>query len=140
VKLGLKADFFAKGDGGGAVISRPKIVIRRDYVGESRSHMQQIRQARDFSTIVTTTTNIPGPKPSRVEQNNDSEGRCFAVFRVCADVSVDKASPPQISLLGVHEKSKTFGVQYPSSTYQQQAANLVAQIRSDMKSSKRIFF
>ena len=106
VKLSPKADFYGKGNGDGAVISRPKIIIRRDYVGESRSLMQQIRQARDCSTISTTTTNIQGPNPSDDEQENDPDGRCSTIFHVCSDVSVNIAPPPKPSLLGVHEKSR----------------------------------
>ena len=54
---------------------------------------------------------------------------------------------PRPPFLGVPEKSRTQSessggtgsAQYSSSTYRQQAANLMAQIRSDMKGPKRIF-
>lgn len=53
VKLSPPSDYYGEGDGAGATIARP-MVSRVDYVGESRSLMQQIKAARDFSTISTT--------------------------------------------------------------------------------------
>jgi hypothetical protein len=74
VKLSPGSDFYGEGDGAGAVISRPKNQ-RKDYVGESRSLMQQIRQARDFSTISTATSVHAGAvDQSQVEPRKDSEG------------------------------------------------------------------
>jgi hypothetical protein len=55
VKLSPPSDFYGEGAGAGATVSRPTS-LRVDYVGESRSLMQQIKQARDFSTISTTVT------------------------------------------------------------------------------------
>ena len=53
VKLSPPSHYYGEGDGAGATIARPR-VARVDYVGESRSLMQQIKSARDFSTISTT--------------------------------------------------------------------------------------
>lgn len=50
LKLSPASDFSEDGDGA-AVIMRPQ--SRRDYVGESKSLMEKIRQARDISTIST---------------------------------------------------------------------------------------
>jgi protein NUD1 len=50
LKLSPASDFSEYGDGA-AVILRPQ--SRKDYVGESKSLMEKIRQARDFSTIST---------------------------------------------------------------------------------------
>jgi hypothetical protein len=55
IKLSPPSDFYGEGAGAGAVVSRPR-APRVDYVGESRSLMQQIKQARDFSTISTNVT------------------------------------------------------------------------------------
>ena len=55
IKLSPPSDFYGEGAGAGAVVSRPR-APRVDYVGESRSLMQQIKQARDFSTISTSVT------------------------------------------------------------------------------------
>lgn len=55
VKLSPRSDFYGEGVGAGASIARPKI-FGKDYVGESRSLMQQIKQARDFSTISTVVS------------------------------------------------------------------------------------
>jgi hypothetical protein len=55
VKLSPKSDFgYGDGDGEGAVIARPKLT-GKDYLGESRKMMEQIKSARDFSTISTTS-------------------------------------------------------------------------------------
>lgn len=55
VKLSPRSDFYGEGAGEGASIARPKI-FGKDYVGESRSLMQQIKQARDYSTISTVAS------------------------------------------------------------------------------------
>lgn len=55
IKLSPPSGFYGEGAGAGAVVSRPK-TPRVDYVGESRSLMQQIKQARNFSTISTNVT------------------------------------------------------------------------------------
>jgi hypothetical protein len=49
VKISPLSDLEGDGDGAHAAVARD--TLRRDYVGESRSLMAQIRQARDFSTI-----------------------------------------------------------------------------------------
>jgi hypothetical protein len=57
---------YGEGTGARALIARPQ---GKDYVGESRSLMEKIKQARDFSTISTvasaTTTPSQGHKASR---------------------------------------------------------------------------
>lgn len=55
IKLSPPSYLYGEGAGAGAVVSRPR-VPRVDYIGESRSLMQQIKQARDFSTISTNVT------------------------------------------------------------------------------------
>ena len=60
IKLSPPSDFYGEGAGAGAVVSRPR-ASRVDYVGESRSLMQQIKQARDFSTM---STNIASRTPT----------------------------------------------------------------------------
>lgn len=55
VKLSPLSDYYGEGAGSQAVISRPKLT-GKDYVGESKQLMQQIKSARDFSTISTTVS------------------------------------------------------------------------------------
>ena len=55
LKLSPSSDFNGEGVGSRATVSRPKL-YGKDYVGESRSLMQQIKQARDFSTISTVAS------------------------------------------------------------------------------------
>ena len=54
LKLSPASDFSGEKGDGAAIIMRP--VSRRDYVGESRNLMEQIRKARDFSTVSTVAT------------------------------------------------------------------------------------
>lgn len=64
VKLSPLSDYYGEGAGSQAVISRPKLT-GKDYVGESKHLMEQIKSARDFSTISTTVTapNNSSPPP-----------------------------------------------------------------------------
>ena len=55
LKLSPSSDFHGEGAGSLSTVSRPKL-YGKDYVGESRSLMQQIKQARDFSTISTVAS------------------------------------------------------------------------------------
>jgi hypothetical protein len=55
LKLSPSSDLCGEGAGARATITRPKI-YGKDYVGESRSLMQQIKQARDYSTISTVAS------------------------------------------------------------------------------------
>lgn len=58
VKLSPKSDFYGEGAGANATIGRPR-VTGKDYVGESRSLMRQIRQTRDFSVLSTSQPSSP---------------------------------------------------------------------------------
>ena len=71
VKLSLPSDLYDDGgDVAGAAISRPKHT-RKDYVEESQSLMQKIKQARDFSTVSTAGASSPASRrniPSGLDQ------------------------------------------------------------------------
>ncbi|KAF8895303.1 hypothetical protein BD779DRAFT_1797151 [Infundibulicybe gibba] len=151
VKLSPRSDFYGEGAGEGASIARPKI-FGKDYVGESQSLMQQIKQARDFSTI-STVLSAQADTPS-VSNKSDSHGRgylvCFHYLCIGGNVMLHFLDSPRApSFLAVPERSNsnpllsndTVGSRgaYSSSTYRQQAAALMAQIKSDMKGQKRIF-
>ncbi|KAJ3930819.1 MAG: hypothetical protein NXY57DRAFT_1010301 [Lentinula lateritia] len=103
VKLSPKSDFLGNGNS-----PRPKI-LGKDYVGESRSLMQQIKQARDFSTISTVAS----------AQERDTSDM---------DPTISSASSAPLAA-GVRSSTK----------FRLQAATLMAQIKNDMKGSKRIF-
>lgn len=77
VKLSPQSDY-GEGDGAGASIARPKI-YGKDYVGESRKMMEQIKSARDFSTIST----VASAKAQEVEERNgadETQGACFSTY------------------------------------------------------------
>lgn len=57
IKLSPITDFFPDGDGSSPTVQRPK--ARTDWVGESKSLMAQIKEARDFSTTSSVTTTKP---------------------------------------------------------------------------------
>ncbi|KAJ4496350.1 hypothetical protein C8J55DRAFT_496607 [Lentinula edodes] len=103
VKLSPKSDFLGNGNP-----PRPKL-LGKDYVGESRSLMQQIKQARDFSTISTVAS----------AQERDTSDTDFTI------------SPASSAPLAAGVRSST--------KFRLQAATLMAQIKNDMKGSKRIF-
>ncbi|KIJ60284.1 hypothetical protein HYDPIDRAFT_98979 [Hydnomerulius pinastri MD-312] len=121
VKLSPPSDFYGEGAGAGATIARPRST-RVDYVGESRSLMQQIKQARDFSTISTTVTSqSPASQPLEKSQ-------------------LDKSTRITSSGNGLTAGSSTAAPSGHSSlAIRLQAANLMQQIKNDMKGSKRLF-
>ncbi|KAI9064682.1 L domain-like protein [Trametes sanguinea] len=114
IKLSPASDFSGEKGDGAAVIMRP--LSRKDYVGESRNLMEQIRKARDFSTVSTVAT-ARSPRAEReVPERCTSKG----------------PSPTGTVSSGKHSTYSSLG-------FRQQAASLMAQIRSDMKGSKRLF-
>ncbi|TBU25484.1 hypothetical protein BD311DRAFT_669517 [Dichomitus squalens] len=135
VKLSPASDFSGdKGNGdGAAIIMRP--VSRRDYVGESKNLMDQIRQARDFSTVSTVATSrSPAAEPVQTPEEIVKEQpplRKPSFLAVPDDGSSRDPSPNGTT------SSRRSG--YSSLGYRQQAASLMAQIRNDMKGSKRLF-
>lgn len=153
VKLSPPADFYGEGDGAGASISRPK-PVGKDYVGESRSLMQKIKQARDFSTI-STVASIRQGSPNLSDQedkvNHTEEPASVGKFPVAASrihspTCLDTSRRPSFlevpSRNATNPASATSTVTSQASSsnkYRQQAAELMAQIKSDMKGQKRLF-
>ncbi|KAH7885133.1 hypothetical protein F5I97DRAFT_1928557 [Phlebopus sp. FC_14] len=133
VKLSPPSDFYGEGAGAGATISRPRIP-RVDYVGESRSLMQQIKQARDFSTISTTvSTQSPATHSTDKSQMSGSA-------QVPSSDSGNAMIPTITEKSGLTAGSSTAATSSQSSlAIRQQAANLMQQIKNDMKGSKRLF-
>ncbi|KAG6909261.1 hypothetical protein DXG01_001323 [Tephrocybe rancida] len=126
VKLSPRSDY-GEGAGAGALIGRPT-VIGKDYVGESKSLMQQIKEARDFSTISTVaSTRHASPSMAKDEPSSNNE----------LDSQVELPRPtPNVPTSNTESSN---GGSYTASTYRQQAAALMAQIKSDMKGQKRLF-
>lgn len=153
VKLSPRSDYYGEGDGAGAVIGRPVVLYGRDYVGESKNLMAQIKQARDFSTVSTVPSSTPATsriadhsqmaQPGRsivVEQNTASPCMYFFSLRAfrpsksaCVAAHLEPPRPPSSASLGA--TPTTTG----SSTILQQAATLMAQIKHDVNGHKRIF-
>ncbi|CAK5284332.1 unnamed protein product [Mycena citricolor] len=119
VKLSPFSDY-GEGDGARATIARPKI-YGKAYVGESQSLMEKIKQARDFSTISTVV--------SGRESSPANDG----------DQPPDLLNVPALSEDQTSTYKSTSSAPYSSSTYRQQAAALMAQIKSDVKGTKRVF-
>ncbi|KAJ3998798.1 hypothetical protein F5050DRAFT_1566398 [Lentinula boryana] len=113
IKLSPKSDY--RGDV--SEPSRPKL-FGKDYVGESRSLMQQIKQARDFSTISTVAS---------AQEQDISD----TVHSLDMSLSDPANSPPDAAPLPNGDRSST--------KFRLQAATLMAQIKNDMKGQKRIF-
>ncbi|TFK70382.1 hypothetical protein BDN72DRAFT_795336 [Pluteus cervinus] len=141
VKLSPRSDLCGNDAASGAVIARPRINIR-DYVGESRSLMQQIKQARDFSTISSAVS--AHQSPEHPSSSADPEKSPQAL-----DPPREAPRGPSPSFLAVQEQDSgpsstpgtvsSRGTASTSSTYREQAMALMAQIRSDMKGQKRLF-
>ncbi|KAF7297698.1 hypothetical protein MKEN_01393100 [Mycena kentingensis (nom. inval.)] len=131
VKLSPPSDY-GEGAGAGATVARPKI-FGRAYVGESQSLMEKIKQARDFSTISTVASANASPgSAGGKEKSNAYEHLRRSSLHVPSSTSLDKSSSGGTL-------NSNAGAPYSSSTYRQQAAALMAQIKSDMKGNKRIF-
>ncbi|KAJ7465311.1 hypothetical protein FB451DRAFT_1340797 [Mycena latifolia] len=121
VKLSPPSDY-GEGAGARASIARPKI-YGKAYVGESLSLMEKIKQARDFSTISTVASanhSTPDGGEGNASMNNNYD--CSSLLNV-------PINPTAIPSSGTMNSSGP----YSSSTYRQQAAALMAQIKSDMK-------
>ncbi|KAH9947417.1 hypothetical protein B0H21DRAFT_738596 [Amylocystis lapponica] len=136
IKLSPASDYSGDGGDGAAVIIRP-LSMRRDYVGESKSLMEKIRKARDFSTVSTVASAQQSPvvdvkNPTPQERRVSTSSRRPSFLNVPGP---DAGQPPSSNGTTTSSKRST----YSSVAYREQAANLMAQIRDDMKGSKRLF-
>ncbi|KAL4070028.1 hypothetical protein V8B97DRAFT_1918076 [Scleroderma yunnanense] len=158
VKLSPPTEYYGEGDGEGATIARPRM-LRVDYVGESRSLMQQIRQARDFSTISTTaTTQSPASQPPHKSRSTkplqapssfaSSESfpqqaiqnqHPWSDEAVAGHLLVPPANPDNELRSGGSSPTMTTHSGHSSLAIRQQAEAFMQQIKNDMKGSKRLF-
>ncbi|KAJ7725348.1 hypothetical protein B0H16DRAFT_281822 [Mycena metata] len=134
VKLSPPSDY-GEGAGAHASIARPKI-YGKAYVGESLSLMEKIKQARDFSTISTVASGNNSPPGSADGTSKADKSSAYEQLRRSSllNVPANTDSNPSSS-----NGTMNSSAPYSSSTYRQQAAALMAQIKSDMKGNKRIF-
>ncbi|KAI0088557.1 hypothetical protein BDY19DRAFT_170976 [Irpex rosettiformis] len=125
LKLSPASDFSGDGE---AFIMRPH--SRVDYVGESRSLMDKIRQARDFSTV---STNVSALTPLSLEMYHELASA--QTYETREPVPVFAALNPES-----RATSSTYAVSSRKSSLQrrEQAADLMAQIRDDVKNHKRL--
>ncbi|OSX56457.1 hypothetical protein POSPLADRAFT_1160148 [Postia placenta MAD-698-R-SB12] len=129
IKLSPASELSDSGDGA-VTIFRPQS-LRKDYVGESKSLMEKIREARDFSTVSTVASAQSPGQAGKVGSPKDQPQ---------PSSSTPIPNDPQSrvpSSTGTASSSKRGA--YSSLAYRQQAANLMAQIRRDMKGTKRVF-
>ncbi|KAH9846436.1 hypothetical protein C2E23DRAFT_890881 [Lenzites betulinus] len=137
IKLSPASDYSSEKGDGAAIILRPS--SRKDYVAESRNMMDQIRKARDFSTVSTVAT-ARSPAADRQASPEESAGKEVQQqpLRRPSFLTVpDDGSSRDPSPAGTVSSGRQSA--YSSLGFRQQAANLMAQIRSDMKGSKRLF-
>ncbi|KAM6494119.1 hypothetical protein JOM56_010480 [Amanita muscaria] len=137
VKLSPRTDFYGEGEGEKASISRPKLTAR-DYVGESRTLMQKIKQARDFSTISTVASARRGSSSSSEDENEGNQLEAPAPAETSRgpsflEVPSNSTTNPASSTSTITSQSSA------SNKYRQQAAELMAQIKSDIKGHKRLY-
>ncbi|KAF5315468.1 hypothetical protein D9619_007020 [Psilocybe cf. subviscida] len=123
-------------------IARPKI-FGKDYVGESRNLMQQIKLARDFSTISSVASG-QNNSPS-YEHINESRNDALTSKNASTPLSTRRPSflsIPEQNISNPSTSSGTIGSKansYSSISYRQKAEALMGQIKGDMKRHKRIF-
>ncbi|KAI0317634.1 hypothetical protein OF83DRAFT_1120218 [Amylostereum chailletii] len=138
VKLSPVSDFVGEGDGANAIIQRP--TLRRDYVGESKSLMAQIKQAKDFSTISTVASSA---SPASAKDFTPPAAGVPSVFFKARASSLEvpggNGGKAEGSTSGTSRESRGSGSTYSSLAYRERGANLLAQIKADMKGSKRLF-
>ncbi|KAF7799379.1 hypothetical protein EIP86_010611 [Pleurotus ostreatoroseus] len=120
LKLSPTADFRVRGDGE-AVIVRPQLV--KDYVGESKSFMEKIKQAQEFSTITTVGS---GGSPGAASKNPPISDRART------------AQSEQLSKENIWAAASSQQAGYTSLSRKQGAVTLMEQIRQDMKRHKRL--
>ncbi|KAJ7695714.1 hypothetical protein B0H17DRAFT_1055320 [Mycena rosella] len=138
VKLSPPSDY-GEGAGARASIARPKI-YGKAYVGESLSLMEKIKQARDFSTLSTVASahHLAPDAGDGNDENTSMNDKPSAYEKLrrssLLNVPTNTDSNPSSSAGTMNSSGP-----YSSSTYRQQAAALMAQIKSDMKGNKRIF-
>ncbi|KXN88135.1 Septation initiation network scaffold protein cdc11 [Leucoagaricus sp. SymC.cos] len=142
VKLSPLSDYYGEDAGSQAVITRPKLT-GKDYVGESKQLMQQIKSARDFSTISTTAT-TPHKLPSTSQANEQPTHADPVSTGPCTQSSPDSQHlgvPNDVDLDPTASSSYSGSKrsQYSSSSYREQAAMLMAQIKQSVKGQKRVF-
>ncbi|KAH9969456.1 hypothetical protein BC827DRAFT_1333024 [Russula dissimulans] len=121
VKLSPASDFPGFKTRTNCAIRRP--ICRNDYVGESRFLMTQIKNARDsFSNPPSVNDLKSNDNPPLVPTSTDLDSLGISKDLIAA---------------GPSDFSKRKG--HSSLGYRQQAESLMAQLKQDMKGSKRIF-
>ncbi|KAI0643053.1 hypothetical protein C8Q79DRAFT_204209 [Trametes meyenii] len=140
IKLSPASEFSNERGDGAAIIMRPN--SRKDYVGESRNLMEQIRKARDFSTLSTVATGR-SPAAEREPSPEDTEPPAVQAppllcpgrpsYLTVPDDDPSRGPSPAGTVSSGKQST------YSSLGYRQQAASLMAQIRNDMKGAKRLF-
>ncbi|KAF4617395.1 hypothetical protein D9613_006011 [Agrocybe pediades] len=144
IKLSPSSELYKEDGGLHATIARPKL-FGKDYVGESRSLMEKIKQARDYSTISTVASGQQNSPSTHHNASNDQIHEHNSILQ--------KKSPPASSrrptFLSVPEQNNPLATAsseatnsqpaYSSSSYRQKAAALMDQIKSDVKRQKRVF-
>ncbi|KAI9443077.1 hypothetical protein H4582DRAFT_1922206 [Lactarius indigo] len=128
VKLSPVSDF---DPGNGSDCGTRGLVCRKDYVGESRSLMSRIKSARDIS-ILSTPVSVASTAHS--DEKHDSSAK-MGVQRESIPFSDDVHTEANENSAAIAYKRKT----HSSLGYRQQAESLMAQLKQDMKGSKRIF-
>ncbi|KAH9012964.1 hypothetical protein EDB83DRAFT_2444339 [Lactarius deliciosus] len=108
------------------------LVCRKDYVGESRSLMARIKNARDIS-ILSTPVSITSAAHS--DAKHDSSGKMGVQGEFIPFSDGIHSSGANENPVAITYKRKA----HSSLGYRQQAENLMAQLKQDMKGSKRIF-
>ncbi|KAI9465638.1 hypothetical protein BJY52DRAFT_597676 [Lactarius psammicola] len=108
------------------------LVCRKDYVGESRSLMARIKSARDIS-MLSTPVSVASATHSDAKHDSSRkmgvQGESIPTF---GDIHPSEANENLVANAYKRKAHSSLG-------YRQQAESLMAQLKQDMKGSKRIF-
>jgi protein NUD1 len=148
VKLSPASDFHGLKNCTSRHVRRP--ICRKDYVGESRFLMTQIKSAKHSMSTPPSVSSIPYPSsndnPPRQSEAQDQSKLNPSAFSISTDLwevvlSLSNIDSPgdckESAVAGPVSSFKTKG--HSSLGYRRQAESLMAQLKQDMKGSKRIF-
>lgn len=151
IKLSPASEFYGEGIGAAAQLGRPS---GKDYVGESQSLMEKIKQARDFSTISSVGDGNPlrpmgstsgGSIVVHREEPETGKAVVFPIVRtlLMRDARLDLSRRPSyLSSQHATSSSNTLASKpnsYKSLQFRQNAMDLMQKIKSDVTSKKRTF-
>ncbi|KLO17318.1 L domain-like protein [Schizopora paradoxa] len=116
-----------------------RVATKKDYLGESRNLMQQIKRARDVSMASAATQNQA--ELSRIEEISfaEEQKQPLQPRDTNAYLRVPPERPPSSASTSLSSSANAKGSKYSSLAIRAQAEDLMTKIKRDMKSNRRLF-